>query len=77
MLIRCDTDSIVFTDCIVHLKHIHIFSLIILHVSSFPLTAKEDVYVSDGVYGVSVYLSNALKALREVADVSKRLKCLS
>jgi hypothetical protein len=26
--------------------------------------------MSDGVYGVSVYLSNALKALREVADVS-------
>ena len=33
--------------------------------------------MSDGVYGVSVYLSNALKALREVADVSKRLHCLS
>ena len=28
--------------------------------------------MSDGGYGVSVYLSNALKALREVADVSKR-----
>ena len=31
--------------------------------------------MSDGVYGVSVYLSNALKALREVADVSKRCYC--